>query len=276
MINIDTKFILANRFTFEPNNNSLTDHTNQNEVTRLGSNESRILLLLSERSNEVISRHDLHEFVWRDQGFEVDDSSLTQAISTLRKLLKDSTKDPQFIKTVPKRGYQLICQVERAAVMRTESTELGSSAESEENTPLMIEESAVLQQPNSLNSVPTQPKISLFSKLLLLIAILLPIGVVLLTDPPESKFRTLAVYEQVPVKTPKNHPDLSEWLPSIEQCVKQHTQFNRDHEKPMQVIATGGQNNYLILNYIYSVQHSSDNKTVRIFANQKNLKKVCQ
>lgn len=37
-----------------------------------------------------------------------DDSSLTQAISTLRKALGDSTKIPIYIKTVPKRGYEFI------------------------------------------------------------------------------------------------------------------------------------------------------------------------
>ena len=115
MSNIGTKFILAQRFVFDPNSNSLVDQTNEGEIVRLGSNESRILLMLSERPNEVITRNELYEYVWRDQGFEVDDSSLTQAISTLRKMLKDSTKSPEFVKTVPKRGYQFIATVERSA-----------------------------------------------------------------------------------------------------------------------------------------------------------------
>ncbi len=113
MSHIGTKFVIAQRFVFDPNSNTLLDQDFSNEIVRLGSNESRILLMLAERPNEVISRNELHEFVWREQGFEVDDSSLTQAISTLRKMLKDSTKSPEFVKTVPKRGYQLICSVER-------------------------------------------------------------------------------------------------------------------------------------------------------------------
>ncbi|MCG6322285.1 winged helix-turn-helix domain-containing protein, partial [Vibrio alginolyticus] len=104
MSNIGTKFVIAQRFIFDPNSNTLLDQAVNNEVTRLGSNESRILLLLSEKPNEVLTRNELHEFVWREQGFEVDDSSLTQAISTLRKMLKDSTKSPEFVKTVTKRG----------------------------------------------------------------------------------------------------------------------------------------------------------------------------
>lgn len=113
MSHIGTKFILAEKFTFDPLSNTLIDKEDSEEIIRLGSNESRILWLLAQRPNEVISRNDLHDFVWREQGFEVDDSSLTQAISTLRKMLKDSTKSPQYVKTVPKRGYQLIARVKR-------------------------------------------------------------------------------------------------------------------------------------------------------------------
>lgn len=82
MSHIGTKFILAEKFTFDPLSNTLIDKEDSEEIIRLGSNESRILWLLAQRPNEVISRNDLHDFVWREQGFEVDDSSLTQAIST--------------------------------------------------------------------------------------------------------------------------------------------------------------------------------------------------
>lgn len=131
MSNIGTKFVIAQRFVFDPNSNTLLDQAVNNEVTRLGSNESRILLLLSEKPNEVLTRNELHEFVWREQGFEVDDSSLTQAISTLRKMLKDSTKSPEFVKTVPKRGYQLICSVERINPLLSDSTNNVNDAASE-------------------------------------------------------------------------------------------------------------------------------------------------
>lgn len=278
MINIDTKFILAGRFIFEPNSNTLIDKNNDNETTRLGSNESRILLMLSERPNEVISRHELHEFVWRDQGFEVDDSSLTQAISTLRKMLKDSTKSPQFVKTVPKRGYQLICHVERSVPTRPEPVENSPSSDKAEN--VLNIASAVpageTEQTSYSDIEPSTNKLSLLAKILLLIAVILPIGVILMTEPPESQFRLLATYENIPVQTPANHPDLSHWLPSIEQCINKYNHFNQDNEKPIQVIATGGQNNYLILNYIYSMQHSNDNTTVRIFSNQQDLGQVCR
>jgi len=85
MSNIGTKFNLANKFTFDPNTNSLIEKDNDVDIIRLGSNESRILLLLVEKPNLVVTRNELHDFVWREQGFEVDDSSLTQAIRNLSK-----------------------------------------------------------------------------------------------------------------------------------------------------------------------------------------------
>jgi cholera toxin transcriptional activator len=45
---------------------------------------------------------------------------------------------------------------------------------------------------------------------------------------------------------------------------------------PVEVIATGGQNNQLVLNYIHSLDNSGENITVRIFAEQQDLSKVCQ
>ncbi|WP_428772078.1 winged helix-turn-helix domain-containing protein [Vibrio sp.] len=281
MSNIGIKFNLAERFTFDPNSNSLVDLEDNNELTRLGSNESRILLLLCERPNEVITRNELHEFVWREQGFEVDDSSLTQAISTLRKMLKDSTKSPQFVKTVPKRGYQLICSVNRIAPLFTNKPaveELSAdeaTLETPDNESLSAEldtSTAVSVEPPS--DKPVSPR--WLSRLLPLLAILLPVIVYFSSEPSPSEFRQLGVYNEVPVKTPFNHPELDSWLPTIEQCLNRYSDFHGEAQKPQEVIATGGQNNDLVLNYIHSLEQSGLNFTVRIYAGQKELKKVCK
>lgn len=287
MSNIGTKFNLANRFIFDPNTNSLTDKECENELIRLGSNESRILLLLCEKPSEIVSRNDLHDFVWRKQGFEVDDSSLTQAISTLRKLLKDSTKSPMFVKTVPKRGYQLICSVERTTPLMSGVNEVEEPATSVEEIDALISqpsesvktEEPVYAEPVSEVAAPTaneNKSSQLMTKVLVALALLLPLCVVLLSNPSESKFRQLAVYDNTPVKTPMNHPDLSRWYPSIEQCVKKYNETHTDELAPVEVIATGGQNNQLVLNYIHSLDNSGENVTLRIFAEQQDLSKVCQ
>lgn len=288
MSNIGTKFNLDNRFTFDPNTNSLIDRENNNELIRLGSNESRILLLLCEKPSEIVSRNDLHDFVWRKQGFEVDDSSLTQAISTLRKLLKDSTKSPMFVKTVPKRGYQLICTVERTTALMSgesvqdESLEIETPDTQDQSKVEEVSEQAVTPEPVAAVSEPSAQPVGektstpLVSKLLIVAALLIPLCVILFTNPAESEFRQIGTFDNTPVKTPINHPDLTKWYPSIEQCVKRYNEGHAEGLAPVEVIATGGQNNQLVLNYIHSLDSSGENITVRIFADQQDLSNVCQ
>lgn len=289
MTNIGTKFLLAQRFVFDPNSNSLADQQNGNEVVRLGSNESRILLMLAERPNEVITRNELHEFVWREQGFEVDDSSLTQAISTLRKMLKDSTKSPEFVKTVPKRGYQLISTVERLSPLSSDSiseldeqeeeneapvVDLEQFAESAVETPVdkTTEAEVAVEKPKT---APSQKNANWLFRILVVVAVLLPVCVLMLTNPAESQFRQIGEYHNVPVMTPVNHPQLNDWMPSIEQCIKRYVEHHAEESSPVEVIATGGQNNQLILNYIHDSEHSYENVTLRIFAGRNDPTDIC-
>ncbi|MCG9553368.1 transcriptional regulator [Vibrio sp. Isolate31] len=301
MSNIGTKFILAQRFVFDPNSNSLVDQLSDGEVVRLGSNESRILLMLSERPNQVITRNELHEYVWRDQGFEVDDSSLTQAVSTLRKMLKDSTKSPEFVKTVPKRGYQLIATVERSTPLSSNdqpvaaeiaendvepsltfatTTPVAEEVVSETSTPEPIsklqETSAEVELTKAAAATEAKNSNKWLILGLLFAAVMMPILVLTFTNPAESEFRTLAEVDGVKVQSPINHPDLTSWLPAIEKCVLRYNTNHTGMLKPTEVIATGGQTNNLALNYIHPQEYSSENITLRIYANQSDVDDICK
>ncbi len=299
MSNIGTKFILAQRFVFDPNSNSLVDQMSDGEVVRLGSNESRILLMLSERPNEVITRNELHEYVWRDQGFEVDDSSLTQAVSTLRKMLKDSTKSPEFVKTVPKRGYQFIATVERSAPLSSNDQPVAAEITENDVEPILTFATPAATEETITETVESEPiakvqetKVELepatapvtapakntnkwLTFWLLLAAFIMPILVLTFTNPAESEFKTLAEVDGVKVQSPVNHPDLSSWLPAIEKCVLRYNTNHTGMLKPTEVIATGGQTNNLALNYIHPQDYSSENVTLRIYANQSDLNDIC-
>ncbi|MEL0609920.1 winged helix-turn-helix domain-containing protein [Vibrio echinoideorum] len=303
MSNIGTKFILAQRFVFDPNSNSLVDQLSDGEVVRLGSNESRILLMLSERPNEVITRNELHEYVWRDQGFEVDDSSLTQAVSTLRKMLKDSTKSPEFVKTVPKRGYQFIATVERSAPLSSNDQSVTAEIAEIDVEPILTFATATTTTTTTEDAISETVDLAAITKVqetrveveptttsvsapvnntkwltfgLLLAAIIMPILVLTFTNPAESEFRTLAEVDGVKVQSPINHPDLTSWLPAIEKCVLRYNTNHTGMLKPTEVIATGGQTNNLALNYIHPQEYSSENVTLRIYANQSDVNDICK
>lgn len=65
-----------------------------------------LLLLLIERRQEAVHRNEIFERVWTD--VTVSDSALSQAVRTLRRTLGDEHKEPRFIRTVSRHGYQFV------------------------------------------------------------------------------------------------------------------------------------------------------------------------
>lgn len=71
----------------------------------------QLLFILVENHGRIVEKKDLMKKIWEDSF--VEESNLTFTISLLRKTLNDSKQNPQFIETVPKRGYRFIADVEK-------------------------------------------------------------------------------------------------------------------------------------------------------------------
>ncbi len=65
-----------------------------------------LLLFLVERRRDAVHRRDIFDHVWSD--VIVSDSALSQAIRTLRRTLGDDSREPVFIRTVSRHGYQFV------------------------------------------------------------------------------------------------------------------------------------------------------------------------
>ncbi|GAA0365903.1 hypothetical protein GCM10009092_32840 [Bowmanella denitrificans] len=74
-----------------------------NQQHKLEPQVSRLLLLFCQSNGHLLSREELERALWPNT--VVDNNSLYQLLTKLRRLLEDSPRQPQFIKTVPKRGY---------------------------------------------------------------------------------------------------------------------------------------------------------------------------
>ena len=68
-----------------------------------------LLVCLSSKGGEVITREELESKVW--VGMVVGYDALTSAMIKLRKAFHDDSKHPKIIQTVSKRGYRLIAEV---------------------------------------------------------------------------------------------------------------------------------------------------------------------
>ena len=74
----------------------------------------QVLVGLAEHANEVVSRQALLEEVW-PEAFSGDDA-LTRCICQLRGYFGDDPHQPEYIQTIPKKGYRLIatCRATRS------------------------------------------------------------------------------------------------------------------------------------------------------------------
>ena len=94
-----------------------------------------LLLFLVERHGQLITKDQLMKSIWPDA--IVEENNITVSISMLRKTLGDNRVNPQFIETVPRRGYRFVAEVTEVSAEETPrgpTRQLTLQAEPEEET----------------------------------------------------------------------------------------------------------------------------------------------
>lgn len=104
---MEQKLYRIGRFTLDAQRFELRDKETHVPI------QPRVFSLLSyliEHRGRIISREEIHDQVW--SGRIVSDAAISSRIKVLRKLLQDDGKKQQIIKTVARRGYLLVADVE--------------------------------------------------------------------------------------------------------------------------------------------------------------------
>ncbi len=73
----------------------------------------QIVIALTERPGEVVTREELRQRLWGSDTFVDFEHGLNTAIKRLRETLGDSAENPRYIETLPRHGYRLMVPVER-------------------------------------------------------------------------------------------------------------------------------------------------------------------
>ena len=76
-----------------------------------------MLRYLLERAGEVVTREELKEKLWSADTFVDFDDGLNTAVKKLRDALGDSADRPQYIETLPRRGYRFIGTLQQEAAI---------------------------------------------------------------------------------------------------------------------------------------------------------------
>ena len=68
-----------------------------------------LLVFLASSDGRVVSKDEIIDAVW--EGRFIAEATLTRSIADLRRALGDNTQTPQYIETIPKRGYRFVAPV---------------------------------------------------------------------------------------------------------------------------------------------------------------------
>ena len=79
---------------------------------RLQEQPFRVLVLLLERTGDVVTREEIRQKLWPADTFVDFDHSLNTAVNKLREVLGDSASSPRYIETLARRGYRFIAPVQ--------------------------------------------------------------------------------------------------------------------------------------------------------------------
>ena len=99
-------------FALDPNNRELRK---RGYLVRLQPQQLAVLLLLTERAGQIVSREEIHQRIWGNDTFVDFERGINFSINQIRAALGDDADKPRFIETIPRRGYRFI------AAMRTMS-----------------------------------------------------------------------------------------------------------------------------------------------------------
>jgi DNA-binding winged helix-turn-helix (wHTH) protein/tetratricopeptide (TPR) repeat protein len=102
-----------NKYRFSVFTFDLPDGTlrRNNRSLRVPPQTLLLLTALLDRPGAVVTREELRRVLWPDGDVLGHDHAINRAVNYLRSVLRDNPKEPQFIETVPKRGYRFVASV---------------------------------------------------------------------------------------------------------------------------------------------------------------------
>ena len=90
----------------------------------------QVLAALLEKPGELVTREELRQRIWSDDTFVDFDHSLNKAINKVREVLGDSSSNPRYVETLPRRGYRFIGTVTGSGEVTVEAQETQRSSSS--------------------------------------------------------------------------------------------------------------------------------------------------
>ena len=133
-------------YRLDPANARLWHET---QPVRLTPKAFQVLCYLAERPGQLVTKEELFQAVWADT--VISDATMTSAIQEIRKALQDTPKNPQYVETVPKRGFRFIAPLAPALPagsrqeqgLESNGQRLASSVQERDAEPISVPQSFI-------------------------------------------------------------------------------------------------------------------------------------
>ena|SRR5258708_2318831 len=76
----------------------------------------RVLALLIEHADQLVSREEIQRCLWQDSTFVDFEHGINFSINQIRAALGDSAAKPRYVETLPRRGYRFVGKLEQEPV----------------------------------------------------------------------------------------------------------------------------------------------------------------
>jgi TolB-like protein/DNA-binding winged helix-turn-helix (wHTH) protein/Tfp pilus assembly protein PilF len=140
----------------------------------------QVLVVLLENPGEIITREELRNRLWPGDTFVDFDHGLNNAVMRLREVLGDSSENPRFVETIPRRGYRFIAPVVGPAfpVPTSTDSELESGLVPIQATPQLVQRAAseAISLPASIRRRPSTTRLAILIPAIFVVAGLLVAG----------------------------------------------------------------------------------------------------
>jgi TolB-like protein/DNA-binding winged helix-turn-helix (wHTH) protein/Tfp pilus assembly protein PilF len=126
----------------------------------------QVLVVLLEKPGEIVTREELRNRLWPSDTFVDFDHGLNNAVMRLREVLGDSSENPRFVETIPRRGYRFIAPVKGSAfpVPTTSDSEVESGLVPIEAMSQLVQGATLeaTSQPASIRRQPSTTRLAIW------------------------------------------------------------------------------------------------------------------
>jgi Tol biopolymer transport system component/DNA-binding winged helix-turn-helix (wHTH) protein len=95
----------------------------------------RVLALLIEHADQLVSREEIQRCLWQDSTFVDFEHGINFSINQIRAALGDSAAKPRYVETLPRRGYRFIAPLKELSNQPAERTAIPPKEEADLSSP---------------------------------------------------------------------------------------------------------------------------------------------